>query len=162
MYECKGIPHLVLIDAKSGDVITLEGRAAVTAGVEAFPFTLEAVSATKQKKCSSLLGELKAWSALDSSVACLQAHEAVAIFIGNFENNAKAKDVAGPLIQASNSLSSSLKVFFLPYLVPDQTAMQAALQAAFEANFPPSWTVLPQSNAAELAKVPLVVSPMRV
>jgi hypothetical protein len=157
MYECKGIPHLVLIDAKSGDVTSHDGCAAVTAGVEAFPFTLEAVSATKQKKCSSLLGELKAWSALDSNVACLQAHEAVAIFIGNFENNAKAKDVAGPLIQASKSLSSSLKVFFLPYLVPDETA-----QAAFEAKLPPSWTVLPQSNAAELAKVPLVVSPMRV
>jgi hypothetical protein len=148
MYECEGIPHLVLIDAKSGDVITLEGRTAVMAGAEAFPFTPEAVSAAKKKKCESLLVELKHWSALGSDVASLQAHEAVAIFIGNSENN--AKHVAGPLIQSSNSLGSRLKVFFLPYLVPDEAA-----QAAFEAKFPSSWTVLPQSTATELAKVPL-------
>ena len=163
MYECKGVPHLVLIDAKSGDVITLEGTNVIMAGVEAFPFTPEAVSAAKKKKseaektrCASLLVELKDWSALGSDVASLQAHEAVAIFMGNFENEASV--VAGPLIQASNSLGSRLKVFFLPYLVTDQAA-----QAEFEATFPSSWTVLPQSTATELAKVPFhEVSPMRL
>ena len=167
MYECKGVPHLVLIDAKSGDVITLEGTNVIMAGVEAFPFTPEAVSAAKKKqweaaidaektRCASLLVELKDWSALGSDVASLQAHEAVAIFMGNFENEASV--VAGPLIQASNSLGSRLKVFFLPYLVTDQAA-----QAEFEATFPSSWTVLPQSTATELAKVPFhEVSPMRL
>ena len=137
------------------------------AGVEAFPFTPEAVSAAKKKqmeaaydakmtKCASLLVEFKDWSALGSDVASLQAHEAVAIFMGNSENN--AKHVAGPLIQASNSLGSRLKVFFLPYLVTDQAA-----QSEFEAKFPSSWTVLPQSTATELAKVPLhELSPMRL
>ena len=72
MYECEGIPHLVLIDAKSGGVITLEGRAAVMAGVEAFPFTPEAVSAAKKKKCASLLVELKA-SSLSTSFAAAAA-----------------------------------------------------------------------------------------
>jgi hypothetical protein len=148
MYECEGIPHLVLIDAKSGDVITLEGRAAVMAGADAFPFTPGAIAAAIQKRSSKVLGEFKAWSALGSDVATLQAHEAVAIFIGNSENN--AKHVAGPLVQASKALGSRLKVFFLPYLVGD-----SASQAAFEAKFPSSWTVLPQSTATDLAKVTL-------
>ena len=64
MYTCQGVPHLVLINAKSGDIVTLEGTDAIMAGVEAFPFTPEAVSAAKEKKleakktkCASLLVE---------------------------------------------------------------------------------------------------------
>jgi thiol-disulfide isomerase/thioredoxin len=152
MYECEGIPHLVLIDAKSGDVITLEGRSAVMPGADAFPFTPAAIAAAIKKKSSSVLGELKAWSAVGSDVASLQAHEAVAIFIGNSENN--AKHVAPALIQASGKLGARLKVFFLPYLVEN-----SASQAEFEAKFPSSWTVLPQSTATDLAKVnPLELS----
>ena len=50
-----------------------------------------------KKATEQVLAELKGWSVVGSDVAALQAHEAVAIFIGNYNNN--AKHVAGPLIQ---------------------------------------------------------------
>ena len=118
------------------------------AGADAFPFTPKAIAEAIKKRSSKVLDELKAWSALGSDAASLQAHEAVAIFMGNSENN--AKHVVGPLVQASKALGSRLKVFFLPYLVSD-----SASQAEFEAKFPSNWTVLPQSTATDLAKVML-------
>ncbi len=118
------------------------------AGADAFPFTPDAIASAIKKRCSNVLGEFKAWTALGSDVASLQVHEAVAAFIGNSENN--AKHVAGPLVQASKALGSRLKVFFLPHLVGD-----SASQATFEATFPSTWTVLPQSTATDLAKVTL-------
>ena len=144
MYECEGIPHLVLINAKTGDVITLEGTSALQAGADAFPFTREALDAAIKKKTSLVLSHLDSWSALGTDIASLQAHEAIAIFIGNSSNN--AKHVVGPLIQASNALGSRLKVFFLPFLVTDDDG-----EAAFEAKFPSSWTV--ESNALKSAKL---------
>jgi len=150
MYEVEGIPHLVLIDGKTGDIITLDGRSAVMAGAGAFPFTPAAINAVTQQKISKVLAELKGWGALGSDVASLQSHEAVAIFIGNSENN--AQHVVVPLIQASNELGGRLKVFFLPFLADDANA---AAQAAFEAKFPSSWTVVSQPAATTIAKVSL-------
>jgi hypothetical protein len=148
MYECEGIPHLVLINAKTGDIITLEGTSALQAGADAFPFTREALDAAIKKKTSLVLSHLDSWSALGTDIASLQAHEAIAIFIGNSSNN--AKHVVGPLIQASNALGSRLKVFFLPFLDWDPDAPLPEEEAAFQSKFPSSWTV--QSNQ-QLAKV---------
>lgn len=50
-YECSGIPYLVILDGKTGEILTLEGRSAVmSGGPEAFPFTSEAIENAKQAK----------------------------------------------------------------------------------------------------------------
>lgn len=44
-YKCKGIPYLVLLNGSTGEIVSLEGRSAVTSGgAEAFPFTKEAIT----------------------------------------------------------------------------------------------------------------------
>ena len=84
------------------------------AGADAFPFTPDAIASAIKKRCSNVLGEFKAWTALGSDVASRQVHEAVAAFIGNSENN--AKHVAGPLVQASKALGAASKCSSCPIL----------------------------------------------
>jgi hypothetical protein len=146
MYECEGTPHLVLINAKTGDIITLEGiRIAREAGADAFPFTREAVDAAIKKKTSLVLSHLDSWSALGTDTASLQAHEAIAIFIGNPSNYAKY--VVGPLIEASNTLGSRLKVFYLPTCDTDPDVTPESPSGPedhffdYISEFPSSWTV---------------------
>ncbi len=157
MYECEGIPHLVLINAKTGDIITLEGTSALQAGADAFPFTREALDAAIKKKTSLVLSRLDSWSALGTDIASLQAHEAIAIFLGNASNN--AKHVVGPLIQASNALGSRLKVFYLPTRDIDPDIPPYEEDVLFESKFPSSWTVDRQggglSNLAKVHDIPL-------
>ena len=50
-FACDGIPHLVLLDGKTGEVLTLEGTNAIRqCGADAFPFTEDAIAAAFANK----------------------------------------------------------------------------------------------------------------
>jgi nucleoredoxin len=142
-YECQGIPHLVLIDAATGNVITTDGRAAIMLGPAAFPFTPAAAAAAKKAKGRKALDLFDSGRSLGLEPDTLTS-EAVVIFIGNSENN--ARHVVEPLCQATTALGSRVKVVCIPFTVPDADG-----QLIFAAKFHPDWHILPNADALAAA-----------
>jgi nucleoredoxin len=142
-YECQGIPHLVLVDAATGQVITTSGREAVALGAGAFPFTPAAASAAKQtrdRKVLDLLDSGRAFGLSPDALTC----DAVAVFIGNSANAARV--IVGPLGQATKALGARIKVVVIPFRDPD-----ADDQLIFEAKFHPDWHVMHDGGALAAA-----------
>jgi hypothetical protein len=95
---------------------------------------------------------LNAWDSIGNAEADIQdksALEAIAIFIGNSHNKAKA--VAPALIHASQALGNRLKVLHVASkFVEGAEGADEAEQAGkkFQSQFPPSWTVMPENQPA--------------
>jgi len=58
-FEVRGIPTLVLLDPKTGEVITKDGREAVSTGAEFFPWTPERLAAGKRAAAEKAAREKK-------------------------------------------------------------------------------------------------------
>jgi nucleoredoxin len=142
-YECHGIPHLALVNAETGKLITADGRCAVSLGAHAFPFTAASVSAAKKAKARNVLGLLDSGRALGLKPDALPS-EAVAIFIGNPDNSASR--VVFPLSEATKALRSRIKVVCIPFRVRDPDK-----QLIFATKFHPDWLVLQNSEALAAA-----------
>jgi hypothetical protein len=140
-YECKGIPHLVLVDAATGQVITTSGREAVALGAGAFPFTPAAASAAKQTRARKVLDLFDSGRAFGLSPDALTC-DAVAVFIGN---SANADIVAGRLYQATQALGARIKVVAIPF--PDPVADNGLFKNSFHRD----WHVVHNGGALAAA-----------
>jgi hypothetical protein len=114
-YECKGIPHLVLVDAATGQVITTSGREAVALGADSYPFTPAAASAAKQTRARKVLDLFDSGRAFGLNPDALTC-DAVAVFIGNSANAASV--VVDRLRQATKALGARIKVVVIPFRDP--------------------------------------------
>jgi hypothetical protein len=96
---------LVLLDGKTGETITTEGRSTIELGSEAFPFTKEAIQICKDKKNSKLISLFKDWTIFgnEADPSFLKSKEAVAIFIGRSSGDG-AEYVFPCLKEAFNAL----------------------------------------------------------
>lgn len=84
-YNCSGIPYLVLLDGKTGETITTEGRSAITdASPEGFPFTKEAIQKAKEDKAAKKSAAFADWKIFEDEVdvSQLKNKEAVCLFFG--------------------------------------------------------------------------------
>lgn len=148
-YDCQGIPYLVLLDGKTGKEITREGRSVITTGVLGFPFTEAALANAEAAKSAKLLQVFSDWKVLGSEVdaSALQSKEAVAVFVGSA--NGDAKYVLPALAEAYATLAARLAVVYIRHY----EAIDTEAETAFQAAMPASWTKLqnPTAIAAALA-----------
>ena len=116
-YDCQGIPHLVLLDGKTGEIITKDGRSYISEhGPSVFPWSEDAIQAAQAAKNAKICEVFNAWSLFPTEIsASLLASpaEAVVVMIGSAADS--AQHVAPRLQMAYKALGSSkLKVVFIP------------------------------------------------
>ena len=140
-YNIHRIPHLVLVDAATGQVITTSGREAVALGADAFPFTPAAASAAKQTRARKVLDLFDSGRAFGLSSDALTC-DAVAVFIGN---SANADMVVDRLRQATNALGARIKVVVIPFRDP------VADDELFKNRFHRHWHVVHNGGALAAA-----------
>ena len=116
-YECQGIPHLVLLDGKTGKIITKDGRSCISEhGPSVFPWSEEAFQAAQAVKNAKICEVFNSWSLFPTEISTsllASPAEAVVVMIGSAESS--AQHVAPRLQMAYEALGSSkLKVVFIP------------------------------------------------
>ena len=115
-YECNGIPHLVLLDGATGEIITKDGRSYIAEhGPSVFPWTEEAIQASQAAKNAKICETFTSWSLFPAEISTsllASPAEAVVVMIGSTAG--PAQHVAPRLQMAYKTLGSSkLKVVFI-------------------------------------------------
>jgi len=142
-YECQGIPHLVLLDGKTGKIISKDGRSCISEhGPSVFPWTEDAIAASKEAKNAKICEVFKSWSLFPTEISeslLASPAEAVVVLIGTAEG--PAQHVAPRLQTAYKALGSSkLKVVVIP-------TKQGKEEDALHASFPTEWHVIKDASS---------------
>ena len=142
-FQCEGIPHLVLCDAKTGEVLTLEGRGFVSKHGAAFALEAPKIKAQKaaaaaKVKDLSILGD----KILNSAGAPVNVSDAsvVAVAFGDPNNRGWAQFVKPKLVSASAKLTAAGKKF-------------CVVVSGDEKGNPADWGILPKGTNSALFDV---------
>lgn len=141
-YDCNGIPYLVLLDGKTGMVITQDGRTAITeGGLEGFPYDSESIARVKAAKYQIILSFFSNWNVFGEDVIGpeLIGKEAVAIIFGNAGSQTPL--VSDKLVQCYENLSDRLAVIYISHNVTNQDE-----EDEFQSKMPSSWIKIKSSE----------------
>jgi nucleoredoxin len=119
-FECSGIPMLVLLNAKTGEEITKEGRSVVTK--HGPKFVSEALALVEKKKAA--IQKVKTLSIFENAVVAkdgrnkmqdLQSADIIAVAFGNLTNRGWRDYVKKTLVQSYENLIKTGKKFQVVY-----------------------------------------------
>jgi len=145
-YECQGIPHLVLLDGKTGEIITKDGRTCISEhGPSVFPWSEEAIQAAQALKNAKICQVFNSWSLFPTEISTsllASPAEAVVVMIGSAEG--PAQHVAPRLHMAYKALGSSkLRVVFVP-------TKQGVEEETLHSTFPGEWFVIKEASTLSI------------
>lgn len=139
-FKCEGIPHFVLCDAKTGEVLTLEGRGFVSTHGAAFALKAPKIKAQKaaaaaKVKDLSILGDKILNSA--GTPVNVSGASVVAVAFGDPDNRGWAQFVKPKLVAASAKLTAAGKKF-------------CVVVSGDEKENPADWGILPKGTNSDL------------
>ena len=150
-FGCSGIPHLVLLDGRTGKEITRDGTEIIGQfGPAAYPYDENAINSSLEMARQKLLAVVNDWSILGSEAdaSVFRRKEAVVVLVGN--SDGPAQHIAPRLIEAYAAIGESrMAVVYIPHGVSN-----ASKEAQFQATFPADWIKLqrPESILAALSQ----------
>ena len=147
IFECRGIPKLVLLDGKNGEVISLEGKSKILSGSLGFPFTDDAINianAVKEKKIEEVFSNWTVLKLYDVDIELLKSKEAVAIVFGNASNGLKY--ILPALAKAYTKLYDRLAVVYVTHELDEINDDEKQLQD----QMPTDWIKLNISQSKQL------------
>ena len=138
-FGCSGIPHLVLLDGRTGKEITRDGTEIIGQfGPAAYPYDQNAINAALEMARQKLLSVVNDWSILGSEAdaSTFRRKEAVAVLVGN--SDGPAQHIAPRLKEAYEAIGGSrMAVVYIPHGVSN-----ASKEAQFQSTFPADWIKL--------------------
>lgn len=150
-YGCNGIPHLVMIDGKTGKEMTRDGRKfIVDYGAEAFPWDDQSIEAVTQTKNNKICDAFKNWKMFTTELSTpllASSADAVAVFIASPEGPAQ-QHICPRLLHAYETLGPRLAVIFLSFGGEDD-----ADWGDFLDSLPKEWHVMRTDTNAALSAI---------